>query len=467
MRTSFLLLFTLLSSYWLHAQVDHNITTYKAKGDGKTLNTKAIQAAIDNCALKGGGTVWVPAGIFVTGCIYLKDNVNLHLSNGAVLKATPELSEYDRKTMALVYVRNAVNVSITGMGIINGNGKNFKFVEEGPDRPFVVLVESSKQVIIRDVKLYDGARWTLKLFDSDHVQVSGVTIYSHSNHNNDGIDIDSRNVTISDCIIDSDDDAICLKSENPNRITENITVTNCIVSSNCNFIKMGTGSFSGFRNISITNCVLKAAAETPFWKWHNIVKGVKDTISGLAGIALEIVDGGMMDQIVISNITMTGVQTPVFIRLGNRKNAVGSLKNVLISNITATANSLIPSIIAAVPGFYIENVTFRDMILRHTGGGTEEDVKRAVPENEAKYPENRMLGHTLPAYGLYVRHARNITLDNIQFIIAAADARPAIWLEDVKGVYIKDFSPGNNARPSAMIRQTNVTDFFYQNLREH
>jgi parallel beta-helix repeat protein len=445
----------------------YDITKYKARGDGKTLNTKTIQRAIDDCAVNGGGTVWVPAGTFITGCIYLKNNVNLYLSNGAVLKATPELSEYDPKTMALVYVKEASNVSITGMGMIDGNGKNFKFVEEGPDRPFVVLVESSRHVVIRDVKLYHAARWTLKLFDSDQVQVSGVTIYSHSNHNNDGIDIDSRNVTISGCIIDGDDDGICLKSENPNRITENVTVTHCIISSNCNFIKMGTGSFSGFKNISITNCVLKAAAETPFWKWHTIVKGVEDTISGIAGIALEVVDGGMMDQIVISNISMTGVQTPIFMRLGKRKNPVGSMKNVLISNITATANSLIPSIIAAVPGFQIENVVFRDMILRHKGGGAEEDVNRVVPENEAKYPENRMFGHSLPAYGLYVRHAKNITLDNIQFFLASNDARPAIWLEDVNGVYIKDFSPGTGAKPSAMIRQVDVKDFFYQNLREH
>src|SRR6218665_118075 len=464
---SFSVLFSLL--FWAisaQTQVVYDITKYKAKGDGKTLNTKAVQRAIDECSAKGGGTVWVPAGIFVTGCIYLKDNVNLYLSNGAVLRATPELSEYDPGTMALVYVKEAANVSINGMGMIDGNGKNFRFVEEGPDRPFVVLVEGSKHVVIRDVKLYHAARWTLKLFDSDQVQVSGVTIYSHSNHNNDGIDIDSRNVTISDCIIDSDDDAICLKSENPNRITENVTVTNCLISSNCNFIKMGTGSFSGFKNIAITNCVLKAATETPFWKWNTIVKGVEDTISGIAGIALEVVDGGMMDQVVISNISMTGVQTPIFMRLGNRRNPVGSMKNVLISNITATANSLIPSIIAAVPGFQIENVTFRDMILRHKGGGTEADRNRQVPQHEAKYPENRMFGHSLPAYGLYVRHAKNITLDNIQFTLASADARPAIWLEDVNGVYIKDFSAGSGAKPSTKIRQVDVTDFFYQNLRE-
>lgn len=463
-RYAMLMLVALCCCGSMEAQDIFDIVRYKAKGDGKTINTKAIQRAIDDCAAKGGGTVWVPAGVFVTGCIYVKDNVNLHVSPGAVLKATPLLSEYDPKKMALVYLKGVQNVSISGTGMIDGNGGNFSIVEEAPDRPYVLLVEGSRQITIRDVKLYHSARWTLKLFDSDQIIVQGIRIYSHANHNNDGIDIDSRNVTISDCIIDSDDDGICLKSEQPGRITENITITNCIIASNCNFIKMGTGSYTGFKNIAISNCVLKAANESPFWKWNKIVKGVTDTISGIAGIALEVVDGGVMDQVTITNISMTGVQTPIFIRLGHRKNPVGALKNVLIANITARANSLIPSIIAAVPGFQVENVTLRDMILHHTGGGTVDDVNRKVPEQEAKYPENRMFGHSLPAYGLYVRHAKNITLDNIRFSLAGKDTRPAIWLEDVEGIAIRDLAPGNEAKPATSIRQVSVKKFLYSNL---
>ncbi|WP_276485989.1 glycoside hydrolase family 28 protein [Paraflavitalea pollutisoli] len=457
---------TLLLSTSIKAQDIFDIVQYKARGDGKTINTKAIQRAIDDCAAKGGGTVWVPSGTFLTGCIYVKDRVNLHLSPGAVLKATPLLSEYDKKTMALVCLKGVQNAAVTGTGMIDGNGGSFSIVEEAPDRPYVLLVEGSQHITIRDVRLYHSARWTLKLFDSDQIIVNGLRIYSHVNHNNDGIDIDSRNVTISDCIIDSDDDGICLKSEQPGRMTENITITNCVIASNCNFIKMGTGSLAGFKNIAISNCVLKAAAESPFWKWHKIVKGVTDTISGIAGIALEVVDGGVMDQVMITNISMTGIQTPIFMRLGQRKNPVGVLRNVLIANITARANSLIPSTIAAVPGFQIENVTLRDMVLQHTGGGTLEDVTRKIPEQETKYPENRMFGHSLPAYGLYVRHAKGITLDNIRFTLAGNDARPAIWLEDVQGISVRDFVPGNGANPSTTIRQVAVTDFRYNNVWE-
>lgn len=463
MKQLLLLLYPLCSVCFLNAQDIYNITQYQAKGDGKTINTTCIQRAIDDCATRGGGTVWIPAGTYMTGCIYLKSNVNLHLSNGAVLKANPDINDYDKEYMTLVYIKDAVNVSITGKGTIDGNGKNFSLVEEGKERPYVVFVHASKSVTIRDVSLLHAARWTLRLFASNQVLVNGITIYAHSNHNNDGIDIDSKNVVISDCIIDSDDDAICLKSENPGAVTENITVSNCVIASNCNMIKMGTGSQAGFKNISITNCVLKAAAESPFWKWHERIKGVADTLSGLAGIALEIVDGGVMDQVVISNISMTGIQTPIFIRLGKRSNSVGVLRNVVISNITARANSLIASVISAVPGSYIENIVLRDMILIHTGGGTHADLNRKVPEQETKYPENRMFGHSLPAYGLYVRHAKNITVENVQFQVVASDVRPAIWLDDVKAVFIKNATPAEvNA---SLIKMTNATEVFYNHLR--
>jgi polygalacturonase len=195
---------------------------------------------------------------------------------------------------------------------------------------------------------------------------------------------------------------------------------------------MGTGSYGGFKNISISNCVLRKASESPLHHWNdNPDHFIPDSVSGISGIALEVVDGGIMDQVNISNITMTGVQTPIFMRLGSRKNPTGSLKNVIISNITATACSNMPCTISAVPGFYVENVTLRDIIINYNGGGTLADAQRKVPEKERDYPENRMFGWTLPAYGFYMRHAKNITLDNIRFNLLHPDARPALWLEDV------------------------------------
>lgn len=432
----------------------YNILDYKAKADARTINTAAIQKAVDDCAANGGGMVQVPSGTFITGMIRLKDNVNFHLDAGAVLQAVADGSKYP----SLLLVENAEHVAITGEGILFGNGGNFVVSEEAPGRPYIVFLKKSKNILIENVTLRQAAAWTLRLYDCEHVIIKGISIYSHANFNNDGIDIDGKDVVVTGCIIDSGDDAICLKSDDPQRLCENITVTNCILASNCNLIKMGTSSLGGFKNISISNCVLRRATESPLHAWNNKPDHfIPDSITGISGIALEVVDGGIMDQVNISNITMTGIQTPVFMRLGSRKNPTGSLKNVIISGITATARSNMPSTISAVPGFYIENVILRDIIINCKGGGIPADVQRQVPEKEKDYPENRMFGWSLPAYGLYVRHARNITLNNIQFNLLQPDARPAIWLEDVhslKATWLKMDAPIGDME---LIRQVNTS----------
>lgn len=218
-----------------------------------------------------------------------------------------------------------------------------------------------------------------------------------------------------------------------------MVVTNCNLSSNCNLIKFGTSGIGGFKNIVVCNCVLHAASKSKFRNWNKIIESVTDSLTGISGIALEVVAGGIMDQVTISNITMNDVQTPLFIRLRNRRNATGVLKNILISNIVATAHSLIPSSINAVPGFYIENVIIRDVIVNCKGGGTLADANLMVPENEKAYPENRMFGNTLPAYGLSIRHARNIYLNNIQFYLQRPDARPALVFDDFQDVTLRAF----------------------------
>lgn len=432
----------------------YNILDYKAKADGRTINTAAIQKAVDDCAANGGGLVLVPSGTFITGIIRLKSNVNFHLDAGAVLQAVADGSKY----RSLLLVDSAEHVSITGEGVLFGNGKNFVVGEEAPDRPYIVFLKNSRNILIENVTLKQAAAWTLRLYACEHVIIKGISIYSHANFNNDGIDIDGKDVVVTGCIIDSGDDAICLKSDDPQRLCENVTVTNCILASNCNLIKMGTGSLGGFKNISISNCVLRRATESPLHHWNSKPDHfIPDSITGISGIALEVVDGGIMDQVNISNITMTGVQTPIFIRLGSRKNPTGSLKNIIISNITATASSNMSSTISAVPGYYIENVILRDIIINCNGGGTLADVQRQVPEKEHDYPENRMFGWTLPAYGLYVRHARNITLNNVQFNLLQPDARPAIWLEDVhdlKAAWLKMDTPVGDMAP---VRQVNTS----------
>ena len=464
MRHYMAIILLLLSLTVRAANPVYDIRSYQAVGDGKTVNTAAIQKAIDDCAAKGGGTVYVPAGTFVTGMIALKSNINLYLDANAVLYAAAQKPAYK----SVVLIDKAAHVTISGSGTIFGNGEQFDLKESEYSRPYVVYAVDSKQVLIENVHLRQSASWTLRLFRCEGVIVKHVSIYSHANYNNDGIDIDSKDVVITGCMIDAGDDAICLKSEDKVTGCENVTVTNCIAASNCNLIKMGTGSVVGFKNISISNCVLRKASESPLHFWARDPKHyITDSVTGINGIALEIVDGGTMDQVTISNITMTGVQTPIFIRLGNRKNGAGVLKNVIISNVIASSCSRMSSTISGIPGSYIENVILRDIIINSVGGGTAADAQRPTPESIASYPENRMFGWTLPASGLYVRHARNISLENIQFNHAQPDERPAVWFDDAHNVRVRAIRTDANSKGDS-IRQVNSTkldigdNYFYK-----
>lgn len=442
----------------VHA-ADYNIIDYGAKPDGKTMATVAIQKAIDACTAHNGGRVLVPTGEFLTGTIHLKNNVELHLESGAALLGSIDRADYPPVggERGLLFGINVNHVAITGNGEINGNGKAFFKGDNAPDRPFLVMFKNSSQINVSGIMLKNSAFWTFRLLYNTDVNVNGIRIYSHVNFNNDGIDIDSKNVVVANCHIDTDDDALCFKSDSA-FICENVVVSNCTLASNCNLIKMGTASVGGFKNISINNCILRKASESNFRFWNKQIPGVTEPITGIAGIALEVVDGGTMDQVNISNITMDGVQTPVFIRLGNRRNATGSLKNVLISNIIAKTYSPIACSITAVPGFFVENVVLKDMLITAHGGGTLTDANVIVPEKEHEYPENRMFGVNLPAYGFYVRHVKGLALDNIHLKLSAPDARPALYLEDAQDIRISNLSAEAPQSDQPLIQLNHVSE---------
>ena len=450
---------------------DINISAFGAKPDGSSDNTAIIQKAIDQCAESGGGTVHFPPGIYMSGTIFLKTNVSIHLAKSSVLKGIAADGSYPvtrSGKKGFIRIDNVSNITISGEGTIDGSGDHEVF-QKGDNailRPFLLECLGSDNIVVKGVRLQNSAFWTFHIFESNGVRVDGVSIYSHSNFNNDGIDIDSKNVIISNCLIDTDDDALCFKSDGK-LMCENVTVSNCILASNCNFIKFGTSSYGGFKNIVIGNCALRPATESKFRHWDRNLEGVTDKISGISGIALEIVDGGTMDQVAISNIAMSGVQTPIFMRLGSRKNPTGSLKNILISNIVATTHSKIPSSIVGVPGFHVENVVLRDIMLNCMGTGSASDAARKVPENEKGYPENRMFGCSLPSYGLYVRHARDLELENIRVALVSPDARPAILLDDCHNVGIHNLHadrPSNDQPLIRMIDSTNVNVSRYQSI---
>ena len=455
------LIFTTFLLLWSITRVtalEETIADFGARTDVAN-NAVAIQKAIDRCAATGGGVVHIPQGTFHTGTVFLKDRVHIRLHPNAVLKGLTDPAAYPARGVIVgVKIKNA---SVTGGGTIDGSGNhaNFQFGDNKGNRPHVIYLKECSDILLKEISLVNSAWWTLHLYLCDGVQVQGIKILSHGNNNNDGIDINSRNVVISDCMFDCDDDAVCFKSDGKDGFcVENVTVTNCIIASNCNAIKFGTKSYSGFRNIAISNCVIRKASERNITKGKDKIRGLTATITVDAGIALEVVDGGFMDRIVISNISMQDVQTPLFIRLGSREGA-GTLKNVIISGITARNESLVTSSITGVPGLYVENVTLRDIFFDYAGGGEAKDAAVVVPEKENAYPENRMFGHALPAYGLYVRHVKNLTLENIQCVTRAPDARPAFMFDDVHNLWLNNFQatvPTNNAPIVRLVESSDV-----------
>ncbi|MGV8096107.1 MAG: glycoside hydrolase family 28 protein [Mangrovibacterium sp.] len=451
---NYLIILFCLTALFTQAK-DFNVLDFGAITDGKTLTTKAIQDAIDQCALTGEGTVTLPSGTYLTTTVFLKDGVNLHISKGATL-----LGSTDRKafTGAVVFADHIQNAAITGLGTINGQGFKQYYAKPG-ERHHNIFLLNCRNITVSDVTLINSPTWVFRIRECDGVMIRGIRIYSFSNENNDGIDIEGKNITLSDCIIDCDDDAVCLKSERTGYLVENITITNCVIGSSCNAIKFGTASTCGFKNISVSNCTIRRPSEAANRKWSKMIPGVSGDTTLISGIVLEIVDGGLMDQVAITNITMTGVQTPLFIKLGSRE-GIGTLKNVIISNIIASDESLMTSSITGVPDGFIENVIIKDVIFNCRGTAIEEEAIAPVPERNSVGPDNRMFGYSLPAYGLYVRHVKNLFFGNFRFNLLHPDARPAIVLDDCHDVRISDFSAGQPTGGQPLLRviqSTSVT----------
>jgi len=441
-----------------------NILSLGAKSDSLTVNTKFIQSAIDQLYTEGGGTVIIPTGKFITGTIYLKDNVELNLEPGAILYGSTNPADYPDNELkvksgsgtALIYANGQKNISVTGKGTINGQGNSsvWRRGDNASGRPKIIYFVNCQNILVDGITLTNSAFWVSDYLACNYVKINGIKIYSYGNHNNDGIDIDSKNVVVSNCIVESDDDALCFKSHIHERPCENITVSNCILASNCNAIKFGTASHGGFKNISVANCIIKRPVEDNLRLWHKNIEGIESGNTVISGIALEMVDGGIMDQIKISDISMDGVQTPIFIKLGNRyryNDEPGQLKNVQINNIIAKNASLISSSITGYPGHKIQNVEISNINIIYKGGGTEKHHQYGVPENEKGYPENRMFGHYLPAYGFYIRHVEGLTMQNINLSLSQPDARSVIRMNDVSDIKICNLKADNPDSNSPII----------------
>ena len=455
----FLILTVGLFSWCSCYSKDFLITDFGARPGQANLNTKAINSAIMACTKDGGGRVIVPPGVFRSGTLVLQDNVQLYLESGAVLLASTDLNDFplqprpDYRSQkdpggwhALIYASGVFNISINGYGTIDGNGAlqrpdpNSNFHGDLDGRPRNILFISCQNVHIEGIKMLNSGIWNQHYLNCEDVTVDKIDVYNHANRNNDGIDIDGcRRFLLSNSRFDTDDDGIVLKSTGFAGC-EDVVITNCIVSSFCNAIKTGTESTGGFKNISISNCVIKPSRS------HNRISG---TDMGIAGISLEIVDGGKMDGVTISNITIEGTECPIFVRLANRarkyiKEApippVGTMRNIVISNIVAYHTGNDCSSITGIPGHDIENISLSNLQLFNIGGVKAAEFQNdpdKVKEEEKGYPQPTLWG-VLPSSALFIRHAANVQIRGLILSSEQTDERVPIIATDVNGVMITD-----------------------------
>jgi len=469
------------------------VTRFGAKGDGKALDTPAVNNAIDAASRAGGGIVFFPAGTYLCYSVHLKSHVTLYLAPGATILAADSMARgehagYDLAESnqpwenyqdfghnhwqnSLIWGVGLENVAIVGSGLIWGKGLS-KGYGPGPvaEQPGVgnkaIALKNCRNVLLRDFTILHGGHFGILATGVDNFTIDNLTIDT----NRDGMDIDCcRNVRVSNCSVNSPwDDGICLKSSYAlgyARATEMVNITNCMVSGSfeegtlldatfkrfpaqekvyrTGRIKFGTESNGGFKNITISNCVF----------------------DGCHGLAIESVDGAVIEDVCVNNITMRDLYAaPIFVRLGARMRGpagvpVGIIRRLSIANVTCVnaLNSKICSIVSGIPGHYIEDLKLTDITISHSGGGTAQDATRQLPEEEQKYPEPTMFGDT-PAHGFFIRHARGVETNGIKVECVEPDARPAFVLDDVK---LADFHrlklPANQLKPAFVLKQ--VEDF--------
>jgi len=407
----------------------------------------SVQAAIDEASEAGGGIVTVPKGDYPIAFLEMKSDVTLELAEGARLYAETNAlmtrafsapHEHDQP-QAMIISDGATNIAIVGKGRIDGLGQLATPYENNrPGRWKLIILKDSRDIRIEGVTLKNSASWTCYFKRCEDIVVRQVKLDGHANYNNDGFDIEAKNVLIEDCDIDCEDDCICGKIHDPAYVSENVEVRNCRLASNCNYVKTGTASKGVFRNWYVHDIVMDRCRAAPFedlqWTKRKI-PGVTESICGISGIALEAVDGGAIENVVFERIEMRdGVQTPIFLRVGARKGTPSRpwhFRNVTIRDVKGSACSWIANSITGVPDRRLGgNVLLKNIDLTMKGGLTGDDWKRPVPESEKEYPENRCFGTVLPAYGFYLRHADGVRFENVNLRTAKPDPRPAIVRDD-------------------------------------
>ena len=444
--------------------------SFGAVGDGRAKDTSFVQRAIDACTSAGGGIVYMGPGFYLCGTIVLKSNVTLYLEAGAVILGSTDINDYEPKH--LIFASGAQNVGLAGPGKIDGQGPAFwehkprpqvpedklwsdaihlDWTRKNPPSPMLEF-ENCTDVRISDVFLTNSPGWTLRPFNCDRVQIRGIVIKNPVySPNSDGIDPTCcQDLVISDCIIDTGDDAICLKSESlngaPVRLSKNIVVTNCILTGCCNGFKFGTTTYGGLENVTFSNSVI-----------YNDDVPLPSRV--IAGIQLSAVDGGWVDGVVISGIQMRRVRAPICLRRGTRHtdnvSPQNAMRGIVIDGLHAS-DAILTSSITGLPGLPVEDVRLSDIRIATVMPGKPEWVSHPVPEVPDQYPQSRMFGW-LPASGFYVRHVHGLSMRNISFSAPADEWRPTMLFNDVQDVQCDGLqsTPVSNGEP--MLQLESVT----------
>ena len=487
-----LLLLTIFSA--TARQTVYNITDFGAKGDGKTNNTKAINAAVEAASKNGGGTVFFPSGNFLSYTIRLKSHITLHLDQGAVLIGDqekngvgydlPEADAWYKKFQdfghsywrnSLIYGDSLRDIAIEGHGLIWGKGL---YTYDKPDIKGsgnkAIGLKNCFNVTIRDVSILHGGHFCILTTGVDNLTIDNV----RADADRDAFDIDCcKNVRISNCNINSPtDDGLCLKSSfglGYAKATENVTIVNCHVygydhgtlmdgtfktefkdeapdakHSITGRLKLGTESNGGFKNIAVSNCVFEHSR----------------------GICIESADGGIIEDVVIDNITMRDItDTPFFIRLNARMRgpegtAVGVCKRITLSNINVYdvgGRPKFPEVgagmVMGIPGYYIEDVTLSNIRIYYRAGAGKDAIGKEVAENTDMYPDPYRW-HSLPAYGMYFRHVKGLHVNDVVLRYINRDERPAFVLDDVHNARFTNVD-AQKGEGSPQFILKNVTNF--------
>jgi polygalacturonase len=484
-RISYLLLTFLLTISASVSGKDYNASMFGVRSNGTTLNTNSIQKGIDFISANGGGQLVFYVGRYLTGTIYLKSNVTIQLEEGAILVGSVNPLDYEQNFnwTALIFALDQQNIGISGKGVIDGRGfivaNNLvdliqKGVIDDPlrydrpretIRPQNIYFRGCRNVVISGITLKDPGSWNQQYDQCRNVVIDRIIVDSKSYWNNDGIDIvDCDSVSVTNSYFDAADDGICLKSHSADFVCRNVYIHNNTVRTSANGIKFGTASYGGFSNIKI------------------IKNLVYDTYR--SAITFAAVDGGFVEDVMVDSLRSIHTGNVIFLRIGERQvGKKGRMNNISISNVYAEVpatkpdagynyegpvedlpRNISPSSIVGMPDAMIENVTLKNIEIHYPGGGDPNYVRirldelDKVPEMAAGYPEFSMFKE-LPAWGFYIRHAKNLRFENIVLSAAEKDYRRAIVLDDVHVItisFLKVNEPGGKKDPIYSYKSSGV-----------